>query len=252
MKKILLAACLLGAVSSFAQSPVSARLSSGYDLGMAYSTDRYNPSFQYYQLLNIGSRKLISLGWNFRVGAFYGDNINYYTAPARLTRGKSGFGALGAPLIEDNIDRVRFDYATMTSANIGIRGQINLGRVEIGATADLVGLTLGRTRIGRVSSANGRYRVDSVTTRAFTGVYAEQSARPTRLNAQLLGDNAMGTLSTEVYARVRISQRVGIKVGYQWLTSEMRLSNRDVVADNDRYRNRSGMAYLAVTLPIFQ
>ncbi|QJD80264.1 hypothetical protein [Spirosoma rhododendri] len=252
MKKFLLAVCLLGTVTSFAQSPVSARLSSGYDLGMGYSTNRYNPSIQYYQLLNIGERKLVSLGWNFRLGAFYGDNIDCYTAPARLTREKTGFSALGAPLVPANIDTLRFDFVSMTSASIGVRAQINLGRVELGASADLVGLTLGRTRTGRVTSSTGRYRVDSTTTSPFTGANADQSARPSRLNARLLGDNNLGTLSTDVYARIRVSQRVGIKVGYQWLTSEVRMSNRDVIADNDRFRNRSGLAYLAVTLPIFQ
>jgi hypothetical protein len=252
MKKFLLAVCLLGPVASFAQSPVSARLSSGYDLGLGYSTNRYSPSIQYYQLLNIGERRLISLGWNFRLGAFYGDNIDYYTAPARLTRDKTGFSALGAPLVPANIDTVRFDFVSMTSASIGIRAQINLGRVEIGASADLVGLTLGRNRTGRVTSSTGRYQTDSTATLPFTGIYANQSARPSRFNARLLGDNNLGTLSTDVYARVRVSQRIGIKAGYQWLTSEVRLSNRDIVADNNRFRNRSGLAYLAVTLPIFQ
>ncbi|GAB3498112.1 hypothetical protein GCM10027341_19200 [Spirosoma knui] len=251
MKYVLITLLTLFSLQTFAQSPVAARLSSGFDLGMGYSTNNYNPSIAYYQLLNVGERKLFSIGWTARLGAFYGDNINYYTAPARLTRGKTGFNALSAPLLVNNIDTVRYDYVTMTSFNVGVRAQLNLGIVEIGASADVLGLTLGKSRIGRYRSSTGAFQVDSATTRPFRGEDVFQKARPSTLNARLLGDNDIGTLSTEVYARVRISQRFAIKGGYQWLTSETTVSNRDVVADNNRFRNRAGLAYLAITLPIF-
>ena len=131
MKKIIVALLILSSIHSFAQSPVAARLNSGFDLGMGYSKNNYNPSFTYYQLINVGERKLFSLGWTLRFGAFYGDNLNYYTAPARLTRGKTGFDALSGPLIVPNIDTVRLDYVTMTSVNVGVRAQVNLGLVEL-------------------------------------------------------------------------------------------------------------------------
>ena len=218
---------------------------------MAYSKSNYNPSLAYYQLINVGERKMFSLGWTMRLGAFYGDNLSYYTAPARLTRGKTGFGALSGPLINNNIDTVRFDYVTMTSLNAGVRAQVNLGWLELGASADLLGLTLGRRRTARYRSSTGVFEVDSVTTRPFAGANVFQRAYPSRLNLRLLGDNDRGTLSTEVYARVRINQRFAIKAGYQWLTTEVTVQNRDIVADNNRFRNRAGLAYLALTLPLF-
>ncbi|ADB36461.1 hypothetical protein [Spirosoma linguale] len=256
MKQILITLLLVLPLFTFAQSPVSARLSSGYDLGMAYSNDHYNPSIAYYQLINIGERKLFSLGWTARLGAFYGDNLNYYTAPARLTRGKSGLGAIGAPLVVNNIDTVRYDYITNTSLNIGIRAQLNLGKLEIGGSADLLGIAFGKSRLGRYISSTGQYRIYSSkgtdsTTAYFQGANTFQKSRPSALNVRLLGDNDRGTLATEIYARYRVSQRMGIKLGYQWLTTETTVSNRDVIADNNRFRNRAGMAYLAVTLPIF-
>ena len=262
MKKVLTALLIFVSVHSFAQSPVSARLSSGYDIGFGYSSSNnnptvYNPSAAYYQLINIGERKLVAIGWTARLGAFYGDNINYYTAPARLTRGQTGLGKLSGPLIGSNIDTVRFDYVTMTSLSVGIRAQVNLGRVELGASADLLGLTLGRRRTGTYKSSSGLFSsvksksgADSLNAR-FSGTNALQRAYPTRLNLRLLGDNDIGTLSTEVYARVRINQRFAVKAGYQWLTTEVTVQNRDIVADNNRFRNRTGLAYVAVTLPIF-
>lgn len=251
MKKLLIALLTFLSVHSFAQSPVSTRLSSGYEVGMAYSKNNYNPSLGYYQLINIGERKLVSLGWTARLGAFYGDNINYYTAPARLTRGKTGLGALSGPLVENNIDTVRFDYVTMTSLSFGVRAQVNLGRVELGASADILGLTLGRRRTARYRSSTGLFNLDSAQTASFTGDNVFQRARPSHLNLRLLGDNDMGTLSTEVYARVHVSQRLAVKVGYQWLTTEVTVQNRDVIADNNRFRNRAGMAYVGLTFPLF-
>ncbi|GAB3038979.1 hypothetical protein [Spirosoma pulveris] len=256
MKQILIALVTIVPLYTVAQSSVSARLSSGYDLGMAYSKNKYNPSVTYFQLINVGERKLFSLGWTARLGAFYGDNQNYYTAPARLTRGKTGLGALTAPLITDNIDTVRYDYITNTSFNIGFRAQINLGRLEIGGSADLLGITLGKSRLGRYMSSTGQYKINSRTgadsaTAYFQGANTFQNAKPGGLNVRLLGDNDRGTLATEVYARLRVSQRMGIKLGYQWLTTETTVSNRDIIADNNRFRNRAGMAYLAVTVPIF-
>lgn len=257
MKQLIFVVLLFVSLHTLAQSPVSARLSSGYDLGMAYSTNKYNPSFAYYQLINLGERKLFSLGWTARLGAFYGDNISYYTAPARLTRGKTGLGALSSPLLVNNIDTVRYDYVTMTSLNIGIRAQVNLGRLELGASVDLLGFTFGKSRTGRYKSSSGQFRLykasgaDS-TTAYFQGTNTFQSSRPSKVNLRLLGDNDMGTLATEVYARVRVSQRIGVKLGYQWLTTETTLSNRDIIADNNRFRNRSGMGYLALTFPVFQ
>ena len=257
MKKLLVALLTFFSVHSFAQSPVSARLNNGFDLGMAYSKDNYNPSIAYYQLINVGERKLFSFGWTARLGAFYGDNLNYYTAPARLTRGKTGFGALSGPLIDRNIDTVRMDHATMTSLNVGIRAQVNLGRIELGASADLLGLTLGRRRTGRYQSSTGLFSVtksksggDSINA-PFQGANVFQRASPNGFNVRLLGDNDLGTLSTEVYARVHVSQRVGVKVGYQWLTTQVTVQNRDIVADNNRFRNRANMLYLALTFPVF-
>lgn len=253
MKKSLTLFLALVSVYSFAQSPVSSRLSSGFDLGMAYSQSNYNPSAAYYQMLHVGERKLFSFGWTVRLGAFYGDNLDYYSAPTRLTRGNGG---LFGPLTPATIDTIRYDYVTMTSVNAGVRAQVNLGRVELGASADLLGLTLGKWRTVRYRSSTGQYALksqlgtDSVNV-YFQGVNTFQRAYPSRLNVRLLGDNDIGTLSTEVYARVHLNQRVAIKAGYQWLTTEATVSNRDVVADNDRFRHRAGLAYLALTFPLF-
>ncbi|WP_338874840.1 hypothetical protein WBJ53_04390 [Spirosoma sp. SC4-14] len=255
MKRTIVALLTLFSIHSFAQSPVAARLKSGFDVGMSYSKSNYNPSIAYYQLINVGERKMFSLGWTVRLGAFYGDNLNYYTAPSRLTRGKTGFGALSEPLLVQNIDTVRFDYVTMTSLSAGLRAQVNLGIIDLGVSADLLGVTIGRSRTGRYTSSTGYYNLKTAASRDssvyFQGNNVFQQTHPSRLNVRLLGDNDIGTLSSEVYARLHLNQRMSVKFGYQWLTTEITVNNRDVEADNNRFRHRSGLAYLALTFPIF-
>jgi hypothetical protein len=163
---------------------------------------------------------------------------------------------LSGPLLVENIDTVRYDYVSMTSLNFGIRAQVNLGRLEIGVSADLLGVSFGKSRTGRYQSSTGQFRLQSSTgadstTAYYQGANTFQKSRPSILNLRLLGDNDIGTLSTELYARVKVSQRVGIKVGYQWLTTETKVSKRDVISDNNRFRNRANMAYLALTIPVF-
>jgi hypothetical protein len=119
----------------------------------------------------------------------------------------------------------------------------------------LLGFTfLGRSRIGRVYSSNGLFiQTDSLgldKQKPFQGSDAFQRATPTRFNVKLLGDHERGMSTTEVYARIYLVPGVALKVGYQLLTTEMALANQDLVTDNARFRNRAGLSYVALTLPI--
>jgi hypothetical protein len=247
--------CLLPLLS-VAQSPVSTRLSAGVDLGAGFRPQQISPSLSYYQLLNVTRYKALSIGWTATLRTFYASNVDYITAPAELSRGgKTGFAALGAPLVASRLDTLRMSSASGTSLNFGVRAQIHLKFVDIGVSADILGITLGRNRIGQYLSSTGSFvtgksGVDSIG--RFAGPYLNQTAKPTIANLQLLGDNSIGTLATEVYARVLLGQRFGVKVGYQWLMTEYTASVRNAVDDNNRFRSRSGLTYVAVTIPFFQ
>ncbi|WP_460913527.1 hypothetical protein [Spirosoma areae] len=217
-------------------------LSGGFDLGVAFKRNYLNPSLVYYELTSLTRSKTVFVGWTARVSAFYGSEVDYYTAPARLTR-------------VETIDTVSFGRLSQTSLNLGIRAEWNLGRFQLGASVDLLGLTfLGRSRVGRVYSSTGLFNqtdsLDQTIQKPFQGQDAFQPASPTRFNVRLLGDHDRGMLTTELYARVYLRANVALKVGYQWLTTEMALSNRDQVANNERFRNRAGSAYVALTFPL--
>jgi hypothetical protein len=254
MKKYLLFFLPLLTLPAVAQRSVSSRVQSGLDAGFAFTKANYAPSLTYFQLLNIGNRRLLSVGWTARLAKYYGDNLNFYTAPARLSRGATGFEALGSSLKSANIDTVRFDYVTNTAVNFGIRAEVHLGPVDLGGSADILGLAFGKTRIGRVITSSGSYKVKGAkadSTVYFTGDNRYQRTRPTGINLRLLGDNDYGNLATEVYARIHINPRLAIKGGYQWQTAEMYFRDISPTDGNKRYRHRVGMPFLAVTFPFF-
>lgn len=246
----------LTATAAWAQSPVANRISSGVDLGAGFKVDNINPSVQYYQVLHLVPNRLFSIGWTTKLSTFYGKKLDFITAPAGLSRGKTGFDAIGAAYVPANLDTLSFGTMTVTSLNFGIRVQGKLGPVELGASADLLGISLGASRTAIYQSSTGKFvagvtaaKTDSLV--SFTGVNASQSARPGIANLRLLGDNNIGTLGTEVFARILINQRVGIKLGYQWIITEMTAAKRDVVAGNNRFRYTTSMPYVALTFPLF-
>jgi hypothetical protein len=235
---------------------VRSRISSGIDLGAGFGTNQFSPSVTYYQLMNVTKSRAFSIGWTASFRPYYASDQDYITAPAELSRGKTGFAALGAPYQLAQIDTLRLASASNTSFNFGIRAQVRVGIFEIGASADVLGLTLGKTRVGRYISSNGYFygksTSDADSLIRFSGANVDQSARPSRTNLLLFGDNSYGTLATEVFVRARINQRLAVKVGYHWLTTEYRTDIVNEADKNSRFRNNSGLFYLAATFPIFQ
>ncbi|GAB2595827.1 hypothetical protein GCM10027190_50050 [Spirosoma areae] len=108
--------------------------------------------------------------------------------------------------------------------------------------------------MGRVYSSTGLFNhTDSLgqaIQKPFQGQDVFQSASPTRVNVKLLGDHDRGMLTTEIYGRVYLAANTALKVGYQWLTTEMAIANPDQVANNNRFRNRIGLPYVALTFPL--
>jgi hypothetical protein len=253
---ILLTLLTLAGAGAWAQSPVRNRISSGIDAGAGFKRDNISPSIQYYQVLHLIPNRLFSVGWTVRYTGFYGTDLEYITAPARLSRGKTGFEAIGAPYVPANLDTLSYTHVSAHALNFGLRVQGRIGPVEIGASADLFGLSIGPGGTAKYQSSTGQFVAgtsvagkDSLA--SFTGTNASQAANPTPVNLRLLGDNNIGTLATEVFVRVLVNPRLGVKVGYQWLTTEMTTNNRDLIADNNRFRYSTSMAYVALTFPLF-
>lgn len=255
MRKTVTLLFVLTSAAAFSQSPTSSRLSSGLDVGAAFKKNYLAPSITYYEMLNLDAKQMFSIGWTVRTSAFYASNLEYITAPAKLTREKTGFQALGASLVPANIDTMQFDRVSVTSVNLGLRAQVKIGPVEIGAGTDLLGFAFGKNREGRYKSSTGAYAATDTAGKAIELPFSKnvsQYAQPQRFNARLLGDNNLGALSSEVYIRLLVMRRLGIKAGYQWITTEMKASNENVEDNNRRFRHRTDMTYVALTFPFFK
>jgi hypothetical protein len=231
MRKIITLLCLLIFAEISQSQPIRrSRISSGVDVGAGFQTGVLAPSFEFYQLLQTGKRSPLQLGWSFRATQLIGKELTFLTAPATK-----------------NIDSLYMGQATMLSFNMGIKAQINVGPLELGAGADLLGVTLGRRRTGFHSGSTGVVpKSDTLNT---TVHLTDQSARPTTGNLIAFGDYVRGSLTADVYARLWISKAVGLKVGYQFLVNEYKTEN-PMVADNRRFRYRSELLYIGISFPI--
>ena len=227
-------------------------ISGGVDGQMGVKNGSFNPSISYFELIGIGKRKSIFIGWTGRLSAFYGNNLDYITAPARLTRGEGSLRSIGKPLLIDNIDTLHDGHTAHTSLNLGIRLEYYVGRVTLGASVDLLGFTfLRHSQTDYLSSSTGLFMaVDSLgrtLPKPYQGVNAYQSATPQRFNIRLLGDNNRGMLTTELYLRCQLSKEIGLKANYQWVTTELFIGNKDIVSNNNRFRNRITMLSIGIT-----
>jgi hypothetical protein len=77
------------------------------------------------------------------------------------------------------------------------------------------------------------------------------AGNPTRFNLLLTSDNDIGSLNSEFYVKLAVSNRIGLRAGYTFLFSEY-TTDQDLSFDqgrirNDRYRHKAGMLLIAVS-----
>ncbi len=72
-------------------------------------------------------------------------------------------------------------------------------------------------------------------------------AKPTSLNALLVGDNDIGSLNSELYVLYHASERLSVKAGLSYLFTEYTTDKKYITGiDNDRYRNKSMGAAIGI------
>lgn len=248
MKKYWLHGLLLCLLLHFVCLPTWAqpdtRLTSGFDVGAGWNNQAWLINGQYHQYLKIGRSGIFQIGWGGNVSHLRGNDLDFTTAPSRLTKEKTGLSGLNAPTLLRNIDTLQISSG-ITSVNFSLSAQISLfGRIDIGASADILGLAFGTRRAGYYLGSKGYNKVDSLNVHQ-----TNQQARPASANFVRLGDNTVGNLNNEIYARLHITPRVGLKVSYLFTTNEYR-TTQVLVDDNYRFRFRSEMIFVGLTFPM--
>ena len=232
---------LLISIASIAQKTT-------YKAGNAFSftvnagASTFASSLAWMHYRGVGKHKRLKVGYGLRFTSFAGSDIEFITAPAKFTSGKSSIAALVSPNINANIDTVSFATAQINSLNAGIYFAYTLpfwkNKVELGVNIDAVGFSFG-------GQQKGLYKNNEV------------SAKPTSFNLLLISDSDLGSLNSEWYVSYQFTKKVAVKVGYEFLFNEYTTTTKvqqlpSSNQTNDRFRLKSGMIMLGVNFSPFR
>jgi hypothetical protein len=190
----------------------------------------------------IGKSRRINIGYGLRLTNFFGSDLNYITAPAKYTSGKSSIGALFSENILANLDTIAFAKAQVNFLNIGIYLKYILpfakDRFELGVNIDALGLSLG-------SRQGGVYGSTAI------------AAKPSVLNLLLISDSDKGSLNSEWYIGYAVNEKLTVKAGYEFLFTEYTTDSKiqalpNSTDRNDRFRLKSAMIMLGLHYALFK
>ena len=196
-------------------------------------------SLAYVYNWKVGKRKKFELGLGVRFTSYFGSNLYFTTAPAKLTSGKTDPTVLFSDDIKENIDSVLFPKAQINSLNISLNFGYNFSKkFSAGLTIDAIGYSFGKKQ-------NGFYYGNNFATAVPV------SAKPTAFNLLLISDNDKGTLNSELFARYKWNDSWGVKLGLQFLfaeyTTDTKVQTTPGGDKNDRFRKKMTGVAIGVT-----
>ena len=171
---------------------------------------------------HLGKNEKFVIGTGLRFTSFFGNDVTLITAPADLTSNTATVDSLLAP------------KPSISSLNL----LINLGyrfneKLEVGFNVDAIGFSFGPEGSPNYIS---------------NGVSKSVKASPTSPNILLVGDNDKGSLNSHFYGRLKLSQKIGLNLAYQFLFNELTTTTKvQVNGSNDRFRSKSGQIYAGLS-----
>lgn len=186
-----------------------------------------------------GKRKRMELGLGAKLTSYFGSNLYFKTAPAKLTSGKTDPSVLFSSDIEENIDSVKFTKAQSNFLNLTLNFGYNFSKkVYVGFTIDLIGFSFGKRQNGIYYGNNNAPGVPV-------------SAKLTPFNVLLISDNDRGSLNSELFARYKWNDSWGVKLGLQFLfaeyTTDTQVQTTPGGDKNDRFRKKMPGVGIGVT-----
>lgn len=176
------------------------------------------------------------LGTGIRFTSQWSEGQTFKTAPASLTRGQSGIGAIFRPEKKKNIDELSMGHSQVMSLNVLAQVLYQWSeKWAFGANIDIIGASFGQLRKGRYNpKSDDQNWADEV------------SARPTPFNLLLGDDNDRGSLNSELYVHYNFEGGWGAKFGvvhaFTEYTTTQKLRN-----NNDRFRRKNYLPTLGLT-----
>lgn len=240
---VILATALGGSISITAQGQESRPHTNWFDLVIGTSGDVTTVCNSYQHAWKFGQSKRLTLGIGMRLNGFSANNQFFVTAPAKISKGEAGPGALFKKTIPANMDSVQFGSVSLYAINF----MVNIGysfsdRFSAGFNIDLVGISLGKQKPGTYINGNSP---DGITSKPVEGA-------PTGFNLLLIAENDIGSLNSEFFVAYRLSDHWSIKAGVQHLFMEYSTTTKvqQLPEPNDRFRITPTVACAGVVYTI--
>jgi hypothetical protein len=229
---LFLAALLLMSKMSVGQNQPS--VEAGLDLGGGFNSTGWSPSFLYHEEANFGEAQWFKLGVGIRFWGFYAKQSDLQSQDE-----------VAVP------DVLKYQNLSANGLSFVVGAAIRVGRVDLGANTDLVGLVYGSSRHAlypKPAASPTGDGVDFYNKRVAT-VPVIANALPLLLKRQ--------TGQSELYARIAITRGLGIKLGYMFgriAYVTKKVEGKPVILDNgqQRFSKTYGMPYAALAINLSQ
>lgn len=207
------------------------------DLSVATNGKLSSVALTINQLHGLGRSHRFRVGYGLRFTATTASQLDYVTAPAKLTSGTQSFVALFTENINDNLDTLLLSKTQTNSLNVSIHLEYGITRrFDVGINIDAVGYTFGGKQSGLfVSNRPTRSSLHNTV----------QAAKVTPLNLLLVSDSDIGSLNSEAYVRYRVTPTLSVRGGIGFQFTEY-TTDRKLTLDNDRFRAKNAGVQLAV------
>lgn len=176
------------------------------------------------------------LGGGLRLTSQWATGETFKTAPAELTRGESGPGAIFRKEKKSNIDDLNINHSHVTSLNVLFQVLYKIDDMwGLGFNIDVIGFSYGERRSGRYDPQT---EDDQWPERV--------NARPTEFNLLLGDDNDRGSLNSEFYVTRALAGGWAVKLGLIHAFTEYK-TNQRLRKDNDRFRRKNYLPSLGIS-----
>ncbi len=207
-------------------------------------------SLQAAQYWGLGKKKKkFQIGLGARLTSSFGaGSLDYITAPAILTSGKTGPGVFFTENIPNNIDSVSLNGTQINALNVYFMLHYNLHKkLAVEFNIDLVGFSFGGTKKAILNYGDAPIN---------KGVHNSE-AKPTTGNVLLISDNDIGSLNSEFMFIYKLNHKLKINAGPSFLFNEYTLSDTKnynntlgTNINNTRFRTKALMIGVGVRIKI--
>jgi hypothetical protein len=205
------------------------------ELSLAGGSYRGSVSLPFIHQWRLGVNRKFGVGIGLRATGFLGANLNYITAPSKITSGSTSPLILFKENIEANLDTLLIQSPQANFVNVMINLDYKVSqKFMVGFSIDAVGYSFGATQRSNFMSNNRGRIID---------------ANPTKFNILLISDNDRGSLNSELYLKYLVNDKWSLKAAGQFLFTEYTTVEpvQEFPEKNDRFRNKALLFGVGIT-----